>query len=322
MTKGKEIRFINFIKGGLIFLVVLGHVLKGDYFHLFSKSGEVNIRACIYIFHMPLFFFLSGYLFNINRSLKEFYAWLKYLFIIFLVAILIYQILFVRQFSFLAVIEMIVAPFNHLWYLLALMLYGIVVIYITKYLSSNIQVFLLFFTLFLSIVLYSSQEVWSASDYWFLNKSLLRPIQFFFYFLLGIYLKSKSGYEFPSYLKYILLCVSIVFLIPNFEGYMFEGIFRAIGTILLNCFLILIISKSIVTKDYMGLSIINDIGKNSLFIYLWHYAPILLFEKIIPSNNLLFFIFEALLITIGLHFLHQLLNSKFDFKYKRYLGFR
>ena len=49
----KQIDFISICKGIGIILVVLGHLNIGEYWH-----------QVIYSFHMPLFFFISGYLFK------------------------------------------------------------------------------------------------------------------------------------------------------------------------------------------------------------------------------------------------------------------
>jgi len=48
---------IDFVKGLLIVFVVIGHILRG------SLSDDL-LRYIIYLFHMPLFIGLSGFLFN------------------------------------------------------------------------------------------------------------------------------------------------------------------------------------------------------------------------------------------------------------------
>ena len=53
------IRWINNLKGFGILLVVLGHILPRDSF------GQ-----WIYAFHVPLFFYLSGYLFSIRPTVR------------------------------------------------------------------------------------------------------------------------------------------------------------------------------------------------------------------------------------------------------------
>lgn len=60
---------INIFKGVLILLVIIGHILIGP-------LNDNFIRFIIYSFHMPLFFFISGYLIKFDKlkmmSLKEF----------------------------------------------------------------------------------------------------------------------------------------------------------------------------------------------------------------------------------------------------------
>ena len=56
MTKERDYFFDN-LKAVLIFLVVLGHFLLP----IHGKSVLVIIKRLIYVFHMPLFVFVSGY---------------------------------------------------------------------------------------------------------------------------------------------------------------------------------------------------------------------------------------------------------------------
>lgn len=51
---------IDVVKGILILLVILGHVILGTIQNNF-------IRFFIYTFHMPMFLFISGYLVNLNK---------------------------------------------------------------------------------------------------------------------------------------------------------------------------------------------------------------------------------------------------------------
>ena len=59
MVNGRN-RSVDAVKGILIFLVVIGHVLLGT-------LDENIIRYTIYSFHMPAFFFVSGYLLDMER---------------------------------------------------------------------------------------------------------------------------------------------------------------------------------------------------------------------------------------------------------------
>ena len=60
--KHQEIRWINTAKACCIYFVVLGHALKYD------VSDESYIRNFLYSFHLPVFFFISGYLYRFKEN--------------------------------------------------------------------------------------------------------------------------------------------------------------------------------------------------------------------------------------------------------------
>lgn len=64
----KRITQLDVIKGIAIILVVLGHCI-----YAFAKASSwmVTLDEFIYIFHMPLFFAVSGYLFNPNVNVAK-----------------------------------------------------------------------------------------------------------------------------------------------------------------------------------------------------------------------------------------------------------
>nr|WP_315184834.1 acyltransferase family protein [uncultured Flavobacterium sp.] len=69
IKEDKRIKFLDVTKGIGIILVVIGHICN-------NKS----VTGIIYQFHMPLFFFISGYLFRIKKDEKSnFYTKLKQL---------------------------------------------------------------------------------------------------------------------------------------------------------------------------------------------------------------------------------------------------
>ena len=62
--------FIDNIKVVLIFLVVFGHLIER---YIDTSDTLMAIYMFIYIFHMPLFIYISGYLSkNVNKSKKIF----------------------------------------------------------------------------------------------------------------------------------------------------------------------------------------------------------------------------------------------------------
>ena len=53
----KRIEYIDMMKGFAMILVILGHISYIPY----------SLKILIYIFHIPLFFFLSGFTLNIKK---------------------------------------------------------------------------------------------------------------------------------------------------------------------------------------------------------------------------------------------------------------
>ena len=77
MIAQERLSFIDSLKGFAIFLVVMGHVIEWQFADheqaIHGGSPQVAIWwHFIYSFHMPLFMFLSGFLFpRIFGSIKE-----------------------------------------------------------------------------------------------------------------------------------------------------------------------------------------------------------------------------------------------------------
>lgn len=111
---------IDVLKGILILLVVIGHVLPGT-------LQENFVRYFIYSFHMPVFFAVSGYLVNVDSlkysNLKEFLLKYGYRVIIpWLVAVQVYFILNCAlgfgSVSVKGYLSQYIYPFYHLWYVI------------------------------------------------------------------------------------------------------------------------------------------------------------------------------------------------------------
>lgn len=106
---------IDTIKGILILFVILGHLLPGG-------LNSSFLRYSIYSFHMPLFLFISGYLFHLEKSaqmgVKELVKkyWKRMLLEWFLAWLAYTSIVLYGNYSFHNVMVKIVYPFYHLWY--------------------------------------------------------------------------------------------------------------------------------------------------------------------------------------------------------------
>lgn len=112
---------VDAVKGALIFLVVLGHALLGT-------LDEKLLRYIIYSFHMPAFFFVSGYLLNIEKLRSKKYSdmfgkyWHRML-AEWLVAWVIYTAFVMhKDFSLVLLAKNIYSPFYHLWFVPSLFL--------------------------------------------------------------------------------------------------------------------------------------------------------------------------------------------------------
>lgn len=68
MKQNKSLKFISFLQTLAIILVVTGHSL-----HEYPENNGFSTLAyhLIYSFHMPLFIFISGYLFRYTQTNKE-----------------------------------------------------------------------------------------------------------------------------------------------------------------------------------------------------------------------------------------------------------
>ena len=114
--KEKEHNLINNMKGILIILVVIGHFIET------TQNKEILFWAkFIYSFHMTTFIFVSGYLAkNPKTNVKN----LINLSLLYLTFNTIFRLIFSRNFT--------LAPFWTLWYLEALIVYRIILIFINK----------------------------------------------------------------------------------------------------------------------------------------------------------------------------------------------
>ena len=68
MSEKKRIDWVDVAKGIAMICVILVHVEE----HFMPAGTLVSTKIPIYTFHMPLFFFMSGYLFSMKNSFGEF----------------------------------------------------------------------------------------------------------------------------------------------------------------------------------------------------------------------------------------------------------
>lgn len=193
MENSNRNRNIDFFKGFLIILVIAGH--------FFPKGLKENaVKYVIYAFHMPLFFFVGGYLINLDKICNE--NWKKTLFryakrmvIPWLLAIQIYYMInclvdsttacsvrsYVRQYAM---------PYYHLWYVPGFLFCVLMTLIIFKIVGKNengIRFFLAIGLLAVSMYIIRKSK---GVDFPLIRliEHTIRP-QHLFFFGLGIYNK-------------------------------------------------------------------------------------------------------------------------------------
>lgn len=113
-------RSIDSVKGCLILTVVIGHILLG------TLDGNI-LRYVIYSFHMPAFFFISGYLLKKDKLCtlqfsQLFRKYWKRMLLPWLLAWLVYtSIQLYHDFSVMSLLSNIASPWYHLWFIPELM---------------------------------------------------------------------------------------------------------------------------------------------------------------------------------------------------------
>lgn len=245
------------IKGILIYLVVLGHLLFS--YKYFNNNSSMIIVRFIYSFHMPLFFIVSG-IFSKRINNKRLFN----LFVLFLAvnfSYIIYDYINTNNFS------VFTLKYSS-WYLLFLALYRLIIssnrliYYINKYSKY------LIFILFLLVIFISFIPL----------PLVVRFFYFFYFFIFGYYfdlqrVKLFSRFSLIWFLVIISSIICIAFIPFNLNFFMgfnynnsIEFLFRVFLMIIIP-FLFFSLYNLIWDKKVNFLTVF---GKYSLMIYLFH----------------------------------------------------
>lgn len=266
-SPNRDYRF-DYLKGILIFLVVLGHTIEQLQGRSYMVAGSVY--SVIYSFHMPAFIFISGFFSKKlntmgNYSTKQ----VKSLLIPFIFAHLLMWIFTKRS------ISSLFYPGWTLWYLLSLYFWKMIVVSVSK----------LRFSIIVSVII-SLFVGFSPADRLL---SISRTVAFFPLFLIGyktsihqINSIRKSGKIIPAILMILLFSIVIILKnrgLPIQEAFVmakpyynnenvtkfgcmaFRLIALTIGTISTFCLLALVPNKE---------SVLSKLGINTMTVYLGH----------------------------------------------------
>lgn len=316
---------IDFIKGILIYLVVLGHILRGQYMNGLTTDMEESLRFIIYLFHMPLFFFFSGYLIKSDKIIPQYiFDKIKYIGIIFIISSFIYMIIF-QKISIISIVFLITSPYNHLWFLEVLVMYFFLLYFLRLKNIGHKKVIIV--SIILAIFATGFRDLGTTVFNQFGYKPIFRGVEYFLYFYLGYVLKNNLIHFqfFQTHIKkiWLIVFISILLTIINYQIHFLKMnfyLFYSFGFVFLN------LSLGFIIVRYLNIQINNklliDGGQASLFIYLWHYGLITVaFNEInrLGISNIFINIFLSIFIFSALIFVNKFL-SKYD--YFKYLGAR
>ncbi len=265
------------IKGVLIILVVLGHLLELDMEYGINRI----LYVIIYSFHMPVFVFVSGYFanFSIKRTLKK----LLYPYILFQILYL----LFARHVLDLDNLIQFTTPYWLLWYLWAMVIWTLMIPLIKNGKIEQKAIMLLLATIVAITIGYVSVigRIFSLS----------RIFVFFPFFMCGYYAKEWNSKEvnrvnIQSILKtyktliILVLCICIIGIIGYCMGqyrvidrnWLYEAVSYQDGAYTIK-FRILHLSVGVVWLLFLlviipnkNIPILTHIGINTMPIFLMH----------------------------------------------------
>lgn len=283
---GKERDFIlDNIKGLLMLLVVFGHIIEPLVF-----EGNLildNLYTAIYMFHMPVFIFISGYFSKKNKVSSVIELFCVYSFWQLIMYPLTMAVIHKKEFF--EIYKGLAAPFKTYWYLLSLLAWKVITPYVSK-IKFSFPIVLVLATLF----------GLSNSPVNLAHLSLGRTVTFYPFFLAGYYFKKeyiaiirKSIKKHIGFITFIFLIVGGVWFLNSglndliketdinkilFGKHYYDEIYNnpingVMYKTVLYCIQFLVI-LAIISFASAKNTILSKIGANTLFIYLSHILAI------------------------------------------------
>lgn len=286
-----------------MFLVVFAHIL----FQLQDKSELINsVVDYIYMFHMPAFVFVSGYLGKSERS-HSFEGIIKLIFLYFI---------FNSLMGFACGFPSLLVPLYSYWYLLALIAWRLTAHHLARFKEIN----LILFAVALFVGFYPSIDNTFA---------VARIICFYPYYMIGYQMSKEKSTEFLSK-KYskrmavglLLLVITAVIAFAAYSFFRYNdsalmmGCYRepvaSFGRIVLYIisFLAIYILRCITPEK--NIPLLTKFGQNSLWIYILHRPFTLVMSEVIGKYSDSFIILVSIPATI---ILCMILGSDLAAKY-------
>ena len=258
---------IDTLKGILIVLVILGHILMQNNVNTLNHA----VMGVIYVFHMPLFILISGYLTRqpTQQTAGEMWRGVANVFIILVIFhVLSWIMVYFYQGNVLRAISNF--PYGVLWYLLSLIYWRIILYYTPRALHDRPA-------LHLGIAL--ALSVLCGLTHLGNTLSIQRTLNFYIFFLLGYYYRQgmlPTRWWHNNVLHGLVALVSLPLLLWLFPrcGNLLNGADHYALSDIPQKLLILAASISMsllvfnITPDMKPM---RQIGRDSLFYYVYHY---------------------------------------------------
>ena len=273
---------IDSLKGLLIILVILGHAIVS-----LDNVNVINhgVMGLIYIFHMPLFILISGYLTKHPSEVSASKMW-RGVGKIFVTLVIFHVLASVRvEFfggKFLAALKMF--PFGLYWYLLSLICWRVMLYYSPRWLLDRPWIYL-GLALIVSIL--------SGLTHLGTFLSIQRTLNFYLFFLLGFYYK-QGVTNTPLWHNNLLHTAVAIVMLPllfwlyprcgnvmnGADYYGIQGIPEKLMVLAASISISLLVYN--LMKDSKWL---RPIGKDSLFYYVYHTFTATLITSIVRAYD-------------------------------------
>jgi acyltransferase len=268
---------VDLMKGLLMILVIYGHIIQG------MPSDDI-VKWIIYGFHMPAFFFLSGFLLStsslLRRSVKD--QILKYssTFLAWLLLSLLYNASFIWDTKSIPsikiftkdIIFLFLYPSFHLWFIPALFGMIAVTYFTARSKSGNIVVFIVSLLLTISVPVYATALL-PGKILWILGDK--RVYVYFFYFFFGFLARDQmpAVVRITKLLRYAWPIIApIAAAVYIFTFYKPVALVISLSVLCINlCLLSFFPQWALLSSTKSSAStFLSWIGRHSLFIYLLH----------------------------------------------------
>ena len=309
------------IKGFLILMVILGHVVP-------EPLDQSVLRSVIYSFHMPLFIFISGYLFPLDRwlsasplgmlkqyKLRVIFPWVIAVGVFCGLSIYVYDS---HQNPLVVLLRHFAKPYFHLWFIPSLLLWMILTQFLYKRVKSSARrlwwvfgVSFLFFGISHWVDFDELPSYYAPLDGF---QSIYR-LQYWIFFAWGVFLKQNVEWLRPMKGMRWIYPIYLTVVLWNF--YSHQWALEMMVFFVANILLSFQIASDFHLYKGTGWRVFNWMGVESMGVYLWHYVCTMLIKFWVGTNDLwmyyswnvlgLFFTFVLLFLFTKNKWTHQIL---------------